>query len=631
MTRTKSRVPVVSAPDLLAPFSAAGVLAPIDVHAAVTVGRLLGESDDLVLLAAALAVRATRFGHVRLELSTAPETVVVDGTDITEVEGLPWPDPETWIARLEASALTGEAGPLVLDGTALYLSRYRAYEEAVLAELQHRLLAPPTAPDPGLRAVLDGLVPLGDDTESDRQRLATVLGQVRPVTVIAGGPGTGKTWTIARLIAVAVDLAERAGLSTPEIAIAAPTGKAAKRVTQQLHTAREQMLKGPVSQRVTDTLADLEGMTLHRLLGWHPERGRFRHHADAPLPHDLVIVDETSMVSLALMAKLLDAVRPDARLILVGDPGQLASIEAGTVLGDIVGPADDGLLRFTDAALEAIGDLGGPIPTSELAPDRSGGPGDSIVVLSKQRRFGDATPIAKLGAAVRSGDPAATMEALAGEGITWHAAPDADPAGLEGLHPLVVDHLTALRNAGIGGDATGGLKATGRFSILCAHRRGPRGVAAWGYWSEAWVRGAAGVHSLGMWYPGRPVMVTQNDYVMNLFNGDIGVTVATDDGLRVAFEGPEGPRLVSPTRLNAIESVYAMTIHKSQGSEFDHVVVVLPDADSPLATRELVYTAFTRAKENLTVVGSEEALVAALGRRVARASGLGPGLWGEEW
>ncbi len=547
------------------------------------------------------------------------------------MEGLPWPDPEAWIARLMASALTGAGGPLVLDGTALYLSRYRAYEESVLAGLQHRLMAPVTAPDPGLSAVLDGLVPLGDDTESDRQRLATVLGQVRPAMVIAGGPGTGKTWTIARLIAVAVDLAEREGLSAPEIAIAAPTGKAAKRVTQQLHEAREQMLKGPVSQRVTDTLAVLEGMTLHRLLGWHPERGRFRHHADAPLPHDLVIVDETSMVSLALMAKLLDAVRPDARLILVGDPGQLASIEAGTVLGDIVGPADDGRLRFTDTALDAIGDLGGPIPTSELAPDRAAGPGDSIVVLRKPRRFGEESSIAALGSAVRSGDPAATVEALGGDGITWHADADADPASLEGLHPPVVDHLAALRNAGVGGDAVGGLEATGRFAILCAHRRGPRGVSAWGYWSEAWIRGAAGVYSLGMWYPGRPVMVTQNDYVMNLFNGDIGVTIATDDGLRVAFEGPEGPRLVSPTRLTAIESVYAMTIHKSQGSEFDHVVVVLPDADSPLATRELVYTAFTRARDRLTVVGSEEALVAALGRRVARASGLGPGLWGEEW
>jgi len=435
------------------------------------------------------------------------------------------------------------------------------------------------------------------------------------------------------LIAVAVDLAAGTGLPAPEIAIAAPTGKAAKRITQQLHAARDQMLRRtvPMSQQVTDTLAQLEGMTLHRLLGWHPDRGRFRHHADAPLPHDLVIVDETSMVSLAMMAKLLDAVRPDARLILVGDPGQLASIEAGTVLGDIVGPAADGRLRFTDNALEAIGDLAGPIPAAELAPGHPAGPGDSIVVLRKPQRFGDESSIAILGAAVRSGDPAATTAALGGEGITWHAESDADPTGLEALHPLMVDHLAALRSAGTNGDAAAGLEATGRLAILCAHRRGPRGVAAWTYWSEAWMRNAAGVHSLGSGYPGRPVMVTQNDYVMNRFNVDIGVTVATDDGLRVAFEGPDGPRLISPTRLTAIESVYAMTIHKSQGSEFDQVVVVLPDAGSPLATRELIYTAFTRAKDRLTVVGSEEALAASLSRRVARASGLGPGLWGDAW
>jgi len=168
MTRARSRVPVVSAPGLLAPFSGAGVLAPIDIHAATTIGRLLGESDDSVLLAAALAVRATRFGHVRLDLSTAPDTVVVDGADITEVAGLPWPDPAAWITRLGASPLTGEGGPLVLDDTALYLARYRAYEDAVLAELLRRLSAPGADPDPGLSAVLDGLVPLGDDTETDR-------------------------------------------------------------------------------------------------------------------------------------------------------------------------------------------------------------------------------------------------------------------------------------------------------------------------------------------------------------------------------------------------------------------------------------------------------------------------------
>ena len=580
-----------------------------------------------MLLAAALAVRATRFGHVRLELGEIAGTVAVEGADATEVAELPWPALASWLGRIGSSPLSAPGGPLALEGSALYLARYRAYEEDVAFELRRRLLAPTQAPPPTLEAVLDLLVPSAGDGEADRQRLGVLLAQLRPATVIAGGPGTGKTWTIARVIAASVELAAFAGWAEPEVAVAAPTGKAAKRITEQLHAARAQMEALGAPSRVGEALHRVEGMTLHRLLGWHPERGRFRHRAESPLPHDLVIVDETSMVSLSMMARVLDAVRPQARLVLVGDPGQLASIEAGTVLADIVGPAADGRIRLGDETLSALGGAPGPIPVEERSGER-GGPGDGIVVLRKPRRFGAESPIALLAAAVRAGDPAATVTALGGEGVRWIGADGGHPTDLEALHPSLDRHLAGLREAGSSGDAEGALHEAGRVAVLCAHHRGSRGVEAWTRWSEERLRHAAGVHSLGMWYPGRPVMVTANDYLMDLFNGDIGVAVAGPDGLRVAFEGPDGPRLLAPTRLSSVTTVFAMTIHKSQGSEFDEVVVVLPDAGSPLATRELLYTGFTRARQRLTVVGSEEALVAALERRVARASGLGPRIWG---
>jgi exodeoxyribonuclease V alpha subunit len=495
-------------------FNAAGVLAPADVHVAQRLAALGGEPNEHVALAAALAVRGPRLGHVYVDLATIRDTATVDAEEPVDLAALPWPD--DWIEAVARSPLVGDGRPLRLEGTALYLDRYWREE----------------------RQVARDLLALGDRLE-----------------VIAGGPGTGKTTLVARKLARMLEEGADASL----VALAAPTGKAAARLTEAVHE------EGPA-------LLALEASTLHRLLGWRPgSHSRFRHDRANRLPHDVVIVDETSMVSLSLMARLVEAVRPDARLILVGDPGQLTSIEAGAVLGDIVAASKD------------------------------------IVVLDRVHRFGGA--IAEVAGAIRRGDADATIEALAG--ITWTTDPDAVREG-------AVACFRAVAEAAREGDGLRAIQALGGFRILCAHRRGPHGVTGWTERVERWLA-HDGLAADGEWYAGRPLLVTENDYGLGLYNGDTGVVIADGDGrLRAVFERGE----FSPTRLGAVDSVYAMTVHKSQGSQFDTAAVLLPDAASPILTRELLYTAVTRARNELILVGDEAAVRAAVGRPVARASGL---------
>jgi exodeoxyribonuclease V alpha subunit len=397
--------------------------------------------------------------------------------------------------------------------------------------------------------------------------------------VVAGGPGTGKTTTVARIVAL---LAEQAP-SEPLVALAAPTGKAAARLEEAVHA---EAAKLDVDAELRERLLGLRARTLHRLLGRRPDsHSRFRHHRGNRLPHDVVIVDETSMVSLWQMARLVEAVRADARLILVGDPGQLTSIEAGAVLGDIVGPAD---------------------------PDRG------IVVLERGHRFGGA--IARVAEAVRDGDADALLDALGG--VRWIADPDAFGPVRDGA----VACAAAVTAAARAGDGEAAIAALGAFRVLCAHRRGPYGVSAWTALIEGWLAEAIdGFGTGGDWYVGRPLLVTENDYALGLYNGDTGVVLA--DGT-AAFERQGQLLGVSPTRLAAVDTVYAMTIHKSQGSQFDTAAVLLPDPTSRILTRELLYTAATRARERLILVGTEEAIRAAVRRPVARASGLRERLWG---
>jgi exodeoxyribonuclease V alpha subunit len=586
------------APAPLRAFNDAGVLSSADVHVARRLAVLGGVEDDpALLLAFALAVRAPRLGHVLVDLATIRETVAVDTEEPIDLGALPWPDPAGWAARVAACGLVavGEDGPadrpLRLIGTALYLDRYWREERQVAEALRTRAAGAPAAVDVGV--LDDGLCRLcGDDPADGRAREAAAVAVTRRLAVVAGGPGTGKTTTVARIVALLIEQAAAAGAAPPLIALAAPTGKAAARLEEAVH---QQAAGMPVDAAVREQLLACTASTLHRLLGFRPgSRSRFRHDRFSRLPHDVVIVDETSMVSLTLMARLLEAVRPDARVVLVGDPDQLSSIEAGAVLGDVVG-----------AAL-----------------------GDGIVVLDRVHRFGRG--IAAVADAVRRGDADATIAALgAGAGdVVWIGVDAADAeAGSSALTPVREAATAAGRiviAAAREGRAQDALDALGSFRLLCAHRRGPHGVSTWMPQVERWLM--AEIDAVGgraRDYPGRPLLITANDYDLHLFNGDTGVVVAEDEGrLMAAFERRGGVTLVRPNQLGAADTVYAMTVHKSQGSQFRTAAVVVPPASSRILTRELLYTAVTRARDRLIVVGAQDAIRAAVARPAARASGL---------
>ncbi len=574
-------------PELRA-FNEAGVLAAADVHVAARLMALAGEDDPEVALAAALAVRAPRLGHVYADLATVRDTTVVDVEEPIDIAALPWPDVEDWVARLSASALAG--GPLRLEGTRVYLDRYWREERQIADDLRAFAGDPPAGAatavgGPAVRedVLRDGLARLFGP-EDGRQRAAAEAAVRRRLAVIAGGPGTGKTTTVARIAAL---LVEQADGPPPLIALAAPTGKAAERLGEAVHYEARRIRVEPA---VRDALLALEPSTLHRLLG--PRRDshtRFRHHRGNRLPHDVVIVDETSMVSLTQMARLVEAVRPEARLVLVGDPDQLSSIEAGAVLGDIVGS----------------------------------GTAEGIVVLDRERRYGGG--IAALARAIRAGDADGTIGVLreAPEGVRWL---EHDAAGGEALEPIrrrAVDAGRAVFDAARAGEDAAALAALGAFRLLCAHRRGPYGVAAWGPQVEGWLAADVGGFSRDeRWYAGRPLLITQNDYGLRLFNGDTGVVVRTETGVAAAFRRQGDVVRVAPSRLDAVEGVHAMTIHKAQGSQFRTAAVLLPDRASRLLTREMLYTAITRAESELILVGTEDAVRAAVERRVIRASGL---------
>ena len=560
----------IGATGLLRAFNEIGLLSAADVHVAARLAGLVGVDSEPVRLAVALAVRGPRLGHVFVDLATVRDTAAVESDEPVDLSELPWPAVDEWLDALAGSEPVavgedgedgvgpGEARPLRLLGTRLYLDRYWREERAVAADLN--------------------------------QMRAT-----RRLEVIAGGPGTGKTTRVARMAAELLEQAAVAGDPPPLIALAAPTGKAAARLEEAVHGETAEL---PLGESVRELLMGLRASTLHRLLGWRPgSHSRFAHDRGNRLPHDVVIVDETSMVSLSLMARLVEAVRPEARLILVGDPGQLTSIEAGVVFGDIVGP----------------------------------GEGEGIVVLDRVHRYGGG--IASLADAIRAGDSDRAVAALGGapDEVTWFPVdPFEGEAELALIRERAVAAGSAVFAAARAGTGEAALEALRRFRLLCAHRRGAYGVSDWASRVVGWL--AAELPDLDADqrdYVGRPLLVTENDYELGLYNGDTGVIIQGAGAHPTAvFE--RGNRLLhfSPLRLGAVETVYAMTIHKSQGSQFDTAAVVLPDPSSRILTRELLYTAVTRARRELILVGTEDAVRAAVERPVARASGLRERLWG---
>jgi exodeoxyribonuclease V alpha subunit len=623
MTTTFDASLALRADGLLGDFNRAGILTAADVHVASRVGAIAGESDDAVLLAVALVVRSTRHGSVVLDLTTAEATTSPDVDEgdsgaVTVDIALDWPD--DWVARCAASSLV--SGPLRMLGSQVWLGRYWDQEEQVARELLERSTARPTDLDLDvLTAGLDRLFVAGAD---DDQRLAAAVCALSRVSVLAGGPGTGKTTTVSRLLALL-----REQHPDWRIALAAPTGKAAARLEEAVRSST-----ATLSPEDRVRLGDLPSMTLHRLLGWRREaRSRFRHDRTNRLPMEIVVVDESSMVSLTMMARLLEALRPSTRLILVGDPDQLASVEAGAVLGDLVDrtvlgrrtPALAATLRTVLPAL--LPDEQPAAPDAPLSPDSL--VRDGVSALTTNRRFPAQSGIARLAAAVQEGrgdDALAVLRSASPEVELVEVDDDAylSAEQLADVRAEVQNCGVSLHEAAVLGNAVAALEVLERHRVLCAHRRGLRGVQHWSALAARWI---AEVHPIlpradGR-YAGEPLLVTTNDYDIGLYNGDTGVVVNDGHGGLVAVFGRGGAPITVPlVRLGAVRTLHAMTVHRSQGSQFDRITVLLPPATSPLGTRETLYTAVTRAKEHVRVIGSADALVAAVGRPAARATGL---------
>ncbi|MBW2058130.1 MAG: exodeoxyribonuclease V subunit alpha [Deltaproteobacteria bacterium] len=599
-----------------------GVFSHLDIYFARFTARLAGRDVPEVSLAAALVSRYTRKGHVCLDLSA------LEGKPFPEQgeEALLCPRLADWCRKLRESPVVGAPGeynPLVLDEhSRLYLYRYWDYQERLADQIRKRVGRDYVNTDPELLGQgLTRFFPRSETRGIDWQRVAAFSALTSRFSVISGGPGTGKTTTVGKILALLIEQAEPDRL---RIALVAPTGKAAARLHQAIEQVRETL---DCPEGVKEAIPR-EASTIHRLLGSVSGSPYFRHHAGNPLPHDVVVVDEASMGDLALMSKLVQALHPRARLILLGDRDQLASVEAGSVLGDICDTGTfHGFSRGFSDELKRVGGCEIDIP---FVDEDGAAIQDCIVELQESYRFGRDSGIGALSRAVNSGDSDRATRLLAGSrygDIGWRELPrpEALPGALR--EPVVEGFHDYLKTD----EPWEAFRRFDGFRILCALREGPYGVAAINSLVERILKRERIIEADQEWYLGRPVLITRNDYDLQLFNGDVGIMLPDGEAggeLRVFFPAPDRKlKRANPVRLPESETAYAMTVHKSQGSEFDRVLFLLPDRDSPVLTRELLYTGITRARESVEVWGPESVFRGAVSRRTERTSGLRDALW----
>ncbi len=597
----------------------AGQLTALDVQFARALARWSRVDDDVrlpVALAGAAASAALGEQHICIDPGARPPPW--------------WEGYDAGVLRecLAASDVVGEVSsalPLVFDDGRLYLQVMARSEwlvaERVLAMARSELEY--SRPDPQL---LQRLFPGVDGDGYNWQQVALAMAPGRRLTIVTGGPGTGKTTTVTALLAVLLQSTD----ADLVVRLAAPTGKAAARLTESVAEAKRHVRSGWGNPRTVDRLlAQIpdDATTLHRLLGYQPGSNTFARGARDPVAADVVVVDECSMLDLRMTARLLEALPEGARLILVGDRDQLASVDAGSVLADLCSGLDERLeaARFSPRRVAELEGLTG-LDLSRLAGAGTPPLADCICWLTERHRFAEGTGVGEVALAVKSGDADAAMAAIAAaEDVVW-----AERLGEADLEGRLIEHYAALARAAAS-DPAAALDLLGRWQTLCAVRSGGEGVEALNRRIEASLRERLGLTGSGP-FPGLPVMVLENDYSVGLFNGDVGVLVGQPGSLRAAFRGSDGaPRYEALGRLPHWEPVYAMTVHKSQGSEFDSVALVLPGAPSDnealVLTRELIYTGLTRARRHVTLVASRSTLRRSIAQRTLRAAGLARRLW----
>lgn len=621
----------------------AAVLSPLDRHLGRAV-RALDGADDRVAVAAALASRAVQLGHVCVDLTQLDLAQLLP--DEERARG-GWPRADELLEALRQSPLCTTIGsnrgagaelsqratPLVLDDSGkLYLQRYARYERTLAVALHERAQR---LPDVDLALLSDGIRRLfgaepnvldaaaaaanPPDGGGSLHALVACVAVLHALAVICGGPGTGKTTTVVKILALLQEQALARGQRPLGVLLLAPTGKAARRLA---HSVQVGLRSLPVSDAVKAAVPS-EAYTIHRALGGGTS-GRFRHDQQNPLPADVVLVDEVSMVDLALLYRLVIAIRPQARLILQGDKDQLASVEAGAILGDIYEPR--AAVEWSEPFAADVLRL-----TSRALPARHSERGlwDCLVSLDESFRYRADSGIGRLARAINAGDASLALAVLRAERSgaerdTWLFEPADEASAGELTRRVVLGYRPFIEAA----DPGQKLELLGRYRVLCAHRQGPRGVGQQNDDIEEWLARAGLLEPVAAFYENRPIIITQNDYTLGLFNGDVGVVVRDEQQrLRVCFEGGEGLRFLAPGRLPPHETVFATTVHKSQGSEFDAVSVMLPEGASALVGRELLYTAVTRAREQVHLFGSADVVRAAVARTVQRPSGLSDALW----